>query len=348
MPTVSIVVIGKNEEQFIGQSLRAALEAADAIGGAEVVYVDSASTDRTVEIALSLGVRVLSLRPEWKLTPAAGRHIGFHYTKGDLIVFIDGDTIIERGFLPEAIKFFQCVDVAGLAGWLDDADELGKRLPPFEKRNNAVRRAQWLRGGCSIYRRVALKQVGSFNPHLIVEEEADLAIRLARQNWRLLQIPVLMACHMRGWYAPSNIKRVIRTGRLAAIGRTLRYLINDGNGWRFCLLRLRATLFFLLLCAFMLLEIILWIEHQIFIGVPIIVFLAALTAVAIKKRSLLGPINYIITHSMVLIDLVIGLPRTVVKDPRDYPLNVIEYSSPAFSVQAIGSLPHNQQIEVKA
>ena len=86
--TVSIVIIGRNEEQSIEQCLTAAIAAADQIGGAEMIFVDSASTDNTAAIVQSYGVRVLSLKPEWKLTPSAGRFVGSHYAEGDFILFI--------------------------------------------------------------------------------------------------------------------------------------------------------------------------------------------------------------------------------------------------------------------
>src|SRR5436190_17729397 len=114
MKTLSVVVIGKNEEKHIAECLRSVLVAAEAAGGAEVVYVDSASTDRTVEIVRALGVRTLALRPEWRLSPAAGRYVGFHNTSGELVMFVDGDTIIERDWLRRAVPYFDRAEVAGV------------------------------------------------------------------------------------------------------------------------------------------------------------------------------------------------------------------------------------------
>lgn len=324
MSSLSIVVIGRNEEEFIGRSLRAALDAAAEVGACEVVYVDSASTDRTVEVARELGVRVLSLRPEWRLTPAAGRHIGYHHTSGELILFVDGDTAVSRGFLPEAMKFFRHADVAGVAGWLDDADRDGRRLPPVERRSLFVKRAAWLRGGCSLYRRAALEEVGSFNPHLIVEEEAELAVRLGRRGWRLLRIPVPMGCHLRGWFSALDLGRVWRLGRMTAIGRTLRYAANDGNALRFCRMRLVPTMRFALLCAAFIVGGVLAVRHWEVEVTEVLLLLVLLAAIAAKKRSVRGPVEYVVRHTVSLMDVVVGLLVTKVEDPRRYPLDVIE------------------------
>jgi hypothetical protein len=325
MSSVSIVVIGKNEEEFIGRSLGAALDAAGEVGGAEVVYVDSASTDRTAEIARGCGVRVLALRPEWRLTPAAGRYVGYHHTVGDFILFVDGDTAVERGFLPAAMQFMRHSDVAGVAGWLDDADREGNQLPPAEERSEFVRRADWLRGGCALYRRAALDAVGPFNPHLITEEEAELAVRLNRQGWRLLHIPVPMGCHLRGWYTALDVGRFWRLGRMAATGRTLRYALAGGNAWRFCLMRLRPTLFFALLFALPVFGGLLLARGHGVAGVAALaLFAAALVAVTVKKRGVGGLAAYAVTHLAYLCDIAAGLPSTRVEDPGAYPLDVIE------------------------
>jgi len=52
-PKISLIVITRNEEELIGQCLKSAAAFCD-----ELIVVDSFSTDRTVEIARSLGARV--------------------------------------------------------------------------------------------------------------------------------------------------------------------------------------------------------------------------------------------------------------------------------------------------
>jgi O-antigen ligase len=52
-PTISLIVITRNEEELIGQCLTSTRSFCN-----ELIVVDSLSTDRTVEIARSLGARV--------------------------------------------------------------------------------------------------------------------------------------------------------------------------------------------------------------------------------------------------------------------------------------------------
>jgi len=324
MSLISIIVIGRNEEAFLSRSLSAAQAAAREIGNAEVVYVDSASTDRSVEIATALGVRVLALKPHWQLSAAAGRFIGYHHTQGEFLLFIDGDTIVRPDFLAQAIPYFQREQLAGLTGYLEDIDEEGQLLPYFGQRLQKEEPTHWLRGGCSLYRREALAQVGSFNPYLITEEEAELAVRLKQKDWALLEIPVPMACHLRGW-SSFHVRRDWKLGRFASIGKTLRYAMRDGNAWELGLMRLKPTMFFVVVWCVLLMGIALLFRGRILAGdAALLGFASALVAVAIKKRRVTGPVQYIVTHLVTLLDVTVGLITTKLEDPHHYPLDAIE------------------------
>ncbi len=122
---VSLVIIGKNEEPFIQAAIASALEASTYVVPSEVLYVDSASTDRTIERARSFPIRILQLKPEWTLTPAAGRYTGFRHAVGEYVFFIDGDSEVEGPWLASAIQFLDVHPeygaVAGVLNevWLD-------------------------------------------------------------------------------------------------------------------------------------------------------------------------------------------------------------------------------------
>lgn len=324
MSSLSIVIIARNEETHIAGCLQAALDAAAEVGDAEIVVVDSASTDRTVEIARSFGVRVLLLRPEWELSPAAGRYVGFHHTQGDLVMFVDADTVIDRSWFRAAIPHFQQSNVAGATGFLDDVDERGTRLPYVGQRSPEVCELPWLRG-IGLYRREALNQVGAFNPYLITEEEAELCFRLRQKSWKLIQIPHDMGCHLRGASSNAYLLRGLKLGRLPGPGRTLRYAWRAGYGLRFCLERFKQTIAFVVACLMLLLGAVLFLTGHPYAAEATLATLATgIVVIAIKKRSLLGPLDYFAHHFLLLCGLITGIFTTKVEDPWKYPLNVIE------------------------
>ena len=86
---LSIVIPAYNEEKYIG----AAIESVQKYGNGvckEIIVVDNASTDRTVQIANGYpGVRVVS---ESKKGTGHARERGFRESTGDVICFIDADT----------------------------------------------------------------------------------------------------------------------------------------------------------------------------------------------------------------------------------------------------------------
>jgi glycosyltransferase involved in cell wall biosynthesis len=327
MISLSIVVICRNEEARIAQCLRSVKAAAGEVGGAEILIVDSASDDRTAEIALSCGVPVLSLNSDLELSASAGRFVGFHKTHGGLVMFVDGDTVIDREWFRAAIPYFDQADVAGLMGHLDDYDAQGHELPYLGRRTTQVISSPWLRG-IGMYRRTAMDEVGTFNPYLKEEEEAELAFRLTRKGWRLLAVPHKMGSHLRGATPFDFLLRRLDHRRFLLIGHALRYAVNAGNGTQFVFKRCRRAINFAVATLGLLAGTTFALMGHHFLAEVFLAILAmALVATTIKKRTLMGPIIYVADNSLILCGLFFGFLTANVKDPRDYPLDVLEVST---------------------
>lgn len=328
---VSIVIIGRNEERDIGKCVGAAQVAAEQIGGAEIIFVDSASTDRTVEIVQSLGVRVVALKPTMKLSPSAGRFVGSRYSNGEFILFLDADTLIYKDFLPTAIEYFEKnPNVGGINGFLDDLGEKGELLTDVEERFETITDVQWLRGPCCFYRREALQKVGSFNPYLAVEEEAELGLRLVKNGWKLKIMPISMACHTRCFHLQttrslfSAFKRDIIVGRLGEMTKTMAYAFKEGYGLAFCWLRMKTTILF---TAWLLLALICLFLPSFFY--PSTVFLTitilGLAAIFLKKRDLRQTFVFIPSKFLCFVDILAGLHKIHLENPKGYFLDVVEH-----------------------
>ena len=92
MPSISIIVPAHNEEALLGGTLRALGRAAANLGeDCEIVVVDDGSTDRTAEIAATLGARVVRVDVRHI---AAARNAGARAAIGDVFVFVDADTLV--------------------------------------------------------------------------------------------------------------------------------------------------------------------------------------------------------------------------------------------------------------
>jgi glycosyltransferase involved in cell wall biosynthesis len=104
VPRLSLIVITKNEEAAIARCLRSA-DFAD-----EMVVADHDSTDRTVEIARSLGAEVI-VTPDWPgFGPQKNRALA--QAKGDWILSLDADEWIGPELAGEIRATIARVDAA--------------------------------------------------------------------------------------------------------------------------------------------------------------------------------------------------------------------------------------------
>lgn len=94
--TVSVVVPARDEER----TLPALLASLDGSPVAEVVVVDDDSSDDTSGVAVAAGVRVVvaaRVRPNGWTGKAWACHTGADATTGDLLLFLDADTVLSPG-----------------------------------------------------------------------------------------------------------------------------------------------------------------------------------------------------------------------------------------------------------
>lgn len=191
------VVIGRNE----GPRLLRCLASLDDMRG-QLIYVDSGSTDDSVEAARQWGADVVILDMARPFTAARARAEGFDRLQAfaptlDYVMFVDGDCEVEAGWLPAAGVF------------LDEHPKFavvcGRRreLAPEASRYNALIDREWNTavgeadacGGDAMMRCAALREVGGFDPTMIAGEEPELCRRLRGSGWRIMRLGLPMTVH---------------------------------------------------------------------------------------------------------------------------------------------------------
>ncbi len=90
-PSISIIIRTKNEERFIGQTLRMVFEQ-DTDLSFEVIIIDSGSTDRTLEIVRQFNVRVYEIKPE-EFTYGFALNYGARLARGEYIINLSHDCV---------------------------------------------------------------------------------------------------------------------------------------------------------------------------------------------------------------------------------------------------------------
>jgi GT2 family glycosyltransferase len=216
---VGVVVIGRNE----GLRLQRSLDALPA-GVRQVVYVDSGSTDDSVEQARRRGVDVVALDMGTPFTAARARNVGFRRLMElqpdlELVQFVDGDCELLPGWLAFAS--------GALGAQPDVAVACGRLRERFRDASvyNRLCDLEWdgpvgdvfACGGNAMMRAGALRAAGGFTERLIGGEEPELCVRLRGQGHRVVRLGADMALHDAAmtrfgqWW-----KRAYRTGYATA------------------------------------------------------------------------------------------------------------------------------------
>lgn len=234
-PLIGAVVIARNEERTIQACLAAAREGLAAVGGDDLLMVDSGSTDRTVPLALEAGCRVYAIRGASRFSPSAGRRIGESLTRSRYLLFLDGDCCLDPGFLPLALRAMEDDERLGVvAGRRRDFYRAGKGIvaasTDYYQDDGPPGRDEPRYGGSALYRRSALRAAGSFNPFLRSQEEADLCHRLQALGFRASVLPVPMIRHVT--VPRESLRRLLRTTRhgfYIGRGQAIRVFLGRGR-----------------------------------------------------------------------------------------------------------------------
>ncbi|WP_235928872.1 glycosyltransferase family 2 protein [Marisediminicola senii] len=112
---VAILIAAHNEEDVIAESIRSLGELSD---GATILVVSDGSTDRTAEIARSLGAEVFELSPnrgKAGAIVAAVEHFDIAH-RFEVLLLVDADTHLSPGYLESGLPQFADPEVVAVAG----------------------------------------------------------------------------------------------------------------------------------------------------------------------------------------------------------------------------------------
>lgn len=212
---VAIIAVGRNEGERLRRSLTSCLSS-----GCAVIYVDSNSTDGSVELARSLGVTVVELDMSIPFSAARARNAGFEKIESDVnfVQFLDGDCELVGGWIARA--------KSELESNAELAVVCGRRRERFPEKSiyNRLIDVEWATpigiakncGGDSLMRAQMFRKVGGFNSTVPAGEEPELCQRLRDKGWKILRIDAEMTLHDAALYHFSQWwTRAVRAGYAA-------------------------------------------------------------------------------------------------------------------------------------
>jgi len=190
MKKVSVIVPALNEEKFIAATLESVRK--QTYKHLELIVKDGLSKDRTVAAAERYADKVIS---EKDASAGDARNQGAVYAKGDILVFVDADTLLASDAVERIVKDFEKPNVVLVfPKYLPKREileiegvkvQMPRRLDVFWfSLENLVRRYfdKYAGGMCMACDAKAFRDVGGFNTALKVCEDIEISYRLDKRG----------------------------------------------------------------------------------------------------------------------------------------------------------------------
>lgn len=176
---LSFIVPAYNEEVMLGGTLRVLATSARGLGEPfELIVVDDASTDATPEIARAHGATVVRVD---RHQIAAVRNAGARAARGDLLVFVDADTLVPPATLERMLAAVRQGAVGGGARVRLDAHGFPRWARALSVFTCWLVYRLRIAGGCFIFAtRAAFDAAGGFDERYFASEEIHFGQALKR------------------------------------------------------------------------------------------------------------------------------------------------------------------------
>jgi glycosyltransferase involved in cell wall biosynthesis len=188
---ISFIVPAHNEERHVKPAVSAIVSAATEVGEPfEVIVVDDASTDQTAELAAQQGADVIHVAHR---QIAATRNAGARASRGDILFFVDADTLVNPAAVHAALSALRRGAVGGGCVFrFDGVVPLWVRFG-FYPALVVGARLFGLVGGCCLFcTREAYESVGGFCERYYAAEEAAFVKALKRLGRFAVPGPVVI------------------------------------------------------------------------------------------------------------------------------------------------------------
>lgn len=194
-PSLSVVVIGRNEGERLTRCLASVRALRWPQEEIELIYVDSASRDDSVQRAADCGATVIEAQSTCPCA-AIGRNLGWCRATAPFVLFLDGDTILHPDFVAQAVPMFTDPRIAAVSGQR-------RELHPQNSVYQRVLDLDWLApsgpslfcGGDALMRRAVLMEVGGYDENLIAGEEPELCQRMRARGYMIWRTDAPMTQH---------------------------------------------------------------------------------------------------------------------------------------------------------
>lgn len=216
-PQVSIIILNYNGHKFLENCLRSVLNSD--YETFEVVLVDNASTDDSVEIAESFitdsKFKIICLKEN--LGFSRGNNVGASMASGKYIIFLNNDTVVHKNWIKELVNVIEgdpCIGAVqpkllflekpeGVQSAGNFIDTLGFTIPRLrisgEREKFDSRTEIAAAGAALLIRRDLFVHIGGFESNFFAYyEDTDLSWRVRMAGKSILFVPSSIVYHAEG------------------------------------------------------------------------------------------------------------------------------------------------------
>ena len=269
---VSVIIVNWNTKEILRDCLESVYEQAGDIDF-EVIVIDNASTDGSVEMIRSDFKRVVLLENAQNNGFAAANNQGMAVAKGRYVLLLNSDTVVLDGAIAKTVGFADAHPRAGVIGCrvlnpdgtlqptcfmfpsilnmflsstylyklFPGSRFFGRELMTWWDRSD-VRQVDVVTGCFMLVRREAIDQVGVMDERFFMyAEETDWCYRFRKNGWEVMFAPVGEIVHLGG----GSSRQVKSKMRLQLSGSILLFFrMHRGRG-QYALACLCTAFFFL-------------------------------------------------------------------------------------------------------
>lgn len=236
---LSVVIVSFNTKDITLDCIKSVVKNTKGIEY-EVIVVDNASKDGSVPAIKKLAKKhkaIQLIEKKKNLGFSGGNNIGIKNAKGEYILFLNSDTIVNDNVLCEMVKWMEKNESIGVSScsllnkdgsqqgtggyfptlirvfsWmtiqdLPLVDSIIKPFHPMKSKNyssgsnffDSERELDWITGAYMLFRREVIKDIGNFDEeYFMYTEEVDLCYRVKLKGWKIVYNPKWSIIHLGG------------------------------------------------------------------------------------------------------------------------------------------------------
>lgn len=211
---ISVIICTYNREKYIGPLLESLAANDLPKSDYEILLVDNNCTDNTRSVCEHFAAKHADITFRYVVETEQGlssaRNKGIQEAKGDLMVYVDDDALVDPNYLSDYVRYFsEHPDVMALGGPIEPLYETSEPswMTPYTKalltawmnygdKPCNYPRGRYPGGGNAAYRKVVFEQVGLFNTELgrkgnllLASEEKDIFDKMHALGMQVRYIP---------------------------------------------------------------------------------------------------------------------------------------------------------------